>query len=428
MTRQKPSKTLNGRRPRCRRGSVHLSLSYPALVGLALVLIAPSVLALVIVTQNLGRDPSHNATHAATGSLIQGTSGPWGDPIYIPIHIWPPDEFVEASNGYPPGSTWYFPNCTSSQVQAVFADKDVTDAQRAAIQSAIKASPEINGQIVKPPDAVVRGLSPEARSRIYRILVRYPLNRAQTNAFRFCGDSPEEWLGNSDLRPEIRDLVKSLTYRNGKFMLFADLPLVEPLLKTQEEKHGLLRAVSQESTFVMRLRIDDNTDVKKLIEYWGRGGRTKDVRPILESMAELQGEQFIPVVTLLPPFARARLYTYPSVAEDSNASHRDCHWSALNFFNDQPDDRLADRQYASSIIEKDYYVIYSGYALGDLVLYMTGPGEVIHTAVYLADGVLFTKNGSRPSNPWMLIRMDDMRDFYPSEKPITVQVLRRKGI
>ena len=154
----------------------------------------------------------------------------------------------------------------------------------------------------------------------------------------------------------------------------------------------------------MRLKITDKTDVDALAAYWGRGGRTKDVQPLMEAMAELPGEHSLPVTYLLPGFARRRIYTYPSVSEEPNAANRDCHWTALNFFNEEPDDRLGDRQYAAKVIASDYYVIYSGYQMGDLVLFMTAPGEVIHSAVYLADGVLFTKNGSRPSNPWMLVR------------------------
>ncbi len=148
----------------------------------------------------------------------------------------------------------------------------------------------------------------------------------------------------------------------------------------------------------------------------------------MEAMAELPGVHAMPVTYLLPGFARRRVFTYPSVSEEPNAANRDCHWTALNFFNEEPDDRLGNREYAAKVIASDYYVIYNDYQFGDLVLFMTAPGEVIHSAVYLADGVLFTKNGSRPSNPWMLVRLEDMKDFYPTEKPLTISYFRSKGI
>jgi hypothetical protein len=80
------------------------------------------------------------------------------------------------------------------------------------------------------------------------------------------------------------------------------------------------------------------------------------------------------------------------------------------------------------VIESDYYRIYSGFQLGDLIVFMTGPSDIIHSCVYIADDVVFTKNGSRPSNPWMFMRLEDMKDFYPTETPLTVSFLRHKGI
>jgi hypothetical protein len=407
-----------------RPARIHLSLSYPALIGLALLLVAPWVMALVVVNLH----PAVPPRDVLRTDEIQGNPGPWGDLIYIPIHISPPLELIEASNGYPPDTQWFFPDTTLVAIQSLFSGADITDAQRSALFAATQASPEINGFVSKPPDDVVRGLAPDARARLYRFLGKFPTNRAAANAFRFCGTA-DEWLAGSDVRPETRDLIRALSYRNGRFAFFADLGLVSPTLRSPAEKISLIKALSHESTLMMRLRVTDKSEVDSLVAYWGRGGRAKDVRPILESVAELAGAHTVAVPYLLPPFVRSRIYTYPSVADEPDASHRDCHWTALNFFNDPPDDRLMDRAYASKVISSpEYYVIYSGYQLGDLVIYKTGMDEVIHSAVYIADGVLFTKNGSRPSNPWMFIRMEDMKDFYPSDKPLTVQVLRRKGI
>jgi hypothetical protein len=77
-----------------------------------------------------------------------------------------------------------------------------------------------------------------------------------------------------------------------------------------------------------------------LVRYWGRGGRERQVRPLLESLAQFRRGQSIDIVHLLPAFARRLLYTYPRPAHDGHDVLRDCHWSSLNFFADQPDDQL----------------------------------------------------------------------------------------
>jgi hypothetical protein len=427
----RPGETIN---PSARPHTVHLTLSYRVLVALVVLLIVPWVLALITVAMYtpLGKGGTDRASGARrttlAGEPVMGKPGPWGDLEYVPINIAPPTEFVGAANWDFGPTQWHFPNTTLLQLQAFFSEKDMTDAQRAGLLGGVRPMPEINGFVITPSDDLIKGLSAEARGRIYRALALSPLNRIQVNAFRFSGQTFDDWFSGSGVEPAAADLVKSLIYRNGSYMFFADLPLVAPLLKTPEQRSELLKTLAHEHTFLMRLRIGDKSDIDGLVAYWGRGGRAKDIRPLMESLAELPGTHSLPVTYLLPGFARRRIFTYPAVSEEPKAATRDCHWTALNFFNEQPDDNLGNREVAAKVIASDYYIIYNDYQFGDLVLYMTSPGEVIHSAVYIADNVLFTKNGSRPSNPWMLVRLDDMKDFYPSEKPLTVTFFRHKGI
>lgn len=420
--------------------AVHLTLSPRVLVALAVLLIVPWILALMTVAlyPPLRYSVSDFASGAraitprASGTLVGGTTaghpGPWGKVEYIPINIAPPSEFVGAANWDFGPVEWRFPGKTLEQVQAILSEADLTAAQKTDLLAAIRPEAETHGFVVKPSDETAKTLSAEARGRLYRLLALSPLNGAQVNAFRFSGEAPDEWIGGSPLEPATADLVKSLIYRNGRYMFFADLPLVTPLARTPQDRIALLRTLAHEHTFLMRLKIDDDAAVDALAAYWGRGGRTKDVRPLMEALAELPGSHLLPITNLLPGFAKRRIYTYPSVTEDPLAANRDCHWTALNFFNEEPDDRLGNRQYAAEIIKSQYYIITNNYQFGDLVLFMSAPGEVIHSAVCLADDVLFTKQGSRSSNPWMLVRLEDMKDFYPSEKPLDVRFFRRNGI
>ena len=53
-------------------------------------------------------------------------------------------------------------------------------------------------------------------------------------------------------------------------------------------------------------------------------------------------------------------------------------------------------------------------------------GDVIHSCVYIADNIVFTKNGSASSSPWILMDLEDVIAFYSSEKPLDIQRYRRK--
>ena len=66
--------------------------------------------------------------------------------------------------------------------------------------------------------------------------------------------------------------------------------------------------------------------------------------------------------------------------------------------------------------------------LGDLVTLISGDNELFHACVYIADGFVFTKNGSNPAQPWILMKLADMLAMYESlEKPRTILYLRHQG-
>jgi hypothetical protein len=48
--------------------------------------------------------------------------------------------------------------------------------------------------------------------------------------------------------------------------------------------------------------------------------------------------------------------------------------------------------------------------------------------VYVADDIVFTKNGSSQVMPWMLMDLADVIAFYPSEPPLVVRSFRRKNL
>jgi hypothetical protein len=130
---------------------------------------------------------------------------------------------------------------------------------------------------------------------------------------------------------------------------------------------------------------------------------------------------------LLPPFARRRLYTYHAVSEEKSRSGRDCHWSALNFFSEQPDDRFCDVNEVNRVLDEDYYRVRRDFRLGDVVEFFDQRGAM-HSAVYLADDVLFTKNGRNSWHPWMLMKLDDMKYYYPRRRELQVEYYRRKDL
>ena len=53
---------------------------------------------------------------------------------------------------------------------------------------------------------------------------------------------------------------------------------------------------------------------------------------------------------------------------------------------------------------------------GDIILFGKSEHEILHAAVFIADDIVFTKNGSLESRPWMLMHLDQMKEYYPIPK------------
>ena len=357
--------------------------------------------------------------------------GPWGDVTCVPIMLSPPLEFIEETR--PVGNTpvaWRFPRMNRDAMSRYLTQYSVSESVRQSLLHDAQPDAATGGLIVYPSPERVLGLSPDDRGGLYFGLGQFVENPDQFKAFRSSGESVEEWFHSVRLSARTLKLVAPLVYRLGPMMFFADLRTVERDLASETERRLLIKALSQQRTFLIRLTVTADTNIEALVQYWGRRGQAKDIRPILESLAGInrdeEGED-IGVSHLLPPFARRRSYTYPLPLETVLAGNRDCHWTALNFFAETPSDAYCDANAVGKTVVTEYHRVYRDYRVGDLALFFNGPDSYIHSAVYIADDIYFTKNGALATQPWMFMRLRDLEYFYPTLSPLVIQHYRRNG-
>jgi hypothetical protein len=358
-----------------------------------------------------------------------GAPGPWGELTYTPITLSPPLELIpEATEPERIPVVWRFPEVTSSELTTLLMRSGVSPGLGAEVVAAAQPDEAIRGLTVRPSREMVLRMKPADRAALYVTLASFPQNVEFIDAFRYRGKSFEQWMASSPLSAETKRLIEPLIYSRGGYMFFADLESIEDALPSREDRTQLLRMLWREPTYLMHLRVTAESDISAIGNYWGKGGREKDVRALLESAATIEGGQDLPIVTFLPPFARQRLYTFPPPPRKGPATKRNCHWTAFNFFAETPDDRFCDEAEVVRTLDRDYERVFGNFQLGDVVLYVRDDFRAIHSAVYLADDVLFTKCGSASSQPWELMKLVDMRNYYPTIKPMDVQFFRRKGL
>ena len=161
------------------------------------------------------------------------------------------------------------------------------------------------------------------------------------------------------------------------------------------------------------------------MDYWGYPNRQNEIKRLLTAVAT--GDHDIPLILFLPVFARDHLYSYVLPNQFHDGLNRDCHWASFNFFNDPPDNRFAVQGDISAIVASEYIFVKAPTQLGDVILFFDGD-KLIHSCAYIADDVVFTKNGVGVGVPFILEKLDNVVAFYQEQcRTISLAFCRRKA-
>lgn len=410
-------------------GTVQIHTSWRWLVGFALLLVLPwawIIFGWKGTVEEISLPPLE--TNAQSSYIVPSQKGPWGDLEVLRIVTEPPESCVVSYLSHT-NISWVFAGYTPERLGALFDSAGLTPDQKRTFMDAARWDSSGGGCILEPGNDLVMALSPTSRAIIYGCLSLDLSNNLQNEPFRFRADLADEWLENSGLPSAVIDRVRNLTYHRGITILFSDLPLVLPMLETDVDRIKLLKVLSRQSTLLVSVRVTPETDIDALEAYWGKKeGRAKEIRPLLESLSKIPGGQKLDIVHLLPRFARKRLYVYASASGgDSGEAVYDCHWSTMNFWNDPPDNRFGDLNYVTQVIESEYEPVLDDFRFGDIILFMKSDTQAIHSAVYLADGILYTKNGPTQKSPWIMMKMETLTSYYETNVDLKIRGYRKKG-
>ena len=416
---------------------VHVSIPLPAILAIMAVLLALAFVAgwLLPIPGPFDARPARDHSAVPTNAVPNDDEivvTPGGKLQFTRLEIAPPLEFIQQMAIDPTPRKWLFHN--SREELRKFLKEAGLSAEQSDALWATHAEEFGDNQTFRPDDAFVRGLNSEVKARIYTRLGEDDRNIDQVNVYRHLGTSVEEWLESANLPREIVNDIQSLSYKSGPFLMFADLPLIWQKLPDLDARGRLLKDLASEQTWMVKLYVDSTSDIKALTEYWGRGGRVNQVRPYLEALSQVREGKggWTSIRSILPPFVQTRLFTFPSPTQNAVEQGRDCHWTALNFFNSRTSDAFAANNGAiEDEIRAHYTQVYANQTLGDIILFATRDGEnvkIFHSAVLIADGIIFTKNGRRSADPFMFMRLDEMKSYYPQTGKVELMYFRRKDL
>lgn len=359
--------------------------------------------------------------------LLRAKAGPWGLIEFNYLYLEAPDELVATfpvPNSQP---RWFFPAAKESDLKALFEQAKLPAAMVARMFEKTQMLAVDGAVTFFPTVAEIEAMTPEARKVIYSRLARTDRNVFHADPVVFTGGDVDAWLRDARIRPELKEKMRLMAYRRGNVPVFSDVEVLLSYAQSDAEVRRIMKLVTRVRTLVARVKVTPDTDFVALYEYWSDQRRSRSIRPFLDSIAENPGDTSLDVIHLLPALPRRLLYTYPTFDLATSGRLPDCHWTSLNFFSRNPNAYYLDSRLASAHVVETYAKVSAPYRFGDVLFFINASGGAIHSCVYVADDIVYTKNGDNALTPWILMRMPNVIDIYSEQPGLQIQGYRRKS-
>lgn len=348
---------------------------------------------------------------------------PWGDLEFFPTYLEVPDSVL--ANVPKPNSVprWSFPGASDTSLRSLFTRAELPASMQESLLDPRRWNVQDGVVTVFPSVSDIEAMTPEMRQIVYAELAKSELNEFHRNPLLIIGGL-EEWLRGSGLSPALQTLVRRMIYQRGRILVLSDLRALLSHAQSDREVRQIFKAVSRTQTLVVNLKLSSTTNVDQLVDYWSGGHEASDIIPLLESLAGRSPATTLDVIHLLPPLARRELYTYPAPELAIRGRMPDCHWTSLNFFARVPQNYFLDTRLASLHVNEHYSQVAPPYRFGDVLFFTSPEGGTIHSCVYLAEDIVFTKNGENALAPWILMHLNTVQDIYLGSPEFVMQGYR----
>ncbi|HMO03743.1 MAG TPA: hypothetical protein PKC67_03370 [Kiritimatiellia bacterium] len=324
-----------------------------------------------------------------------------------------------------PRAQWFFGGHDPATLTAFLVDAGMLPVWITALTSTVE---QVEGGVqVYPPDAMILRMASRVRERVYRELSRHRENGLYREPLWIPAADVAYWLDHRILSADALGCLNDLIYPNAGFWLLSDVDVLMRCMTGDEERRAILRILLRHPSSEATVALAPGQDVATAIAYWRfPPGATEDaarVRLVWESSS--RSGLPVPLEELLPIMPRMVLNRYVVEAEES---FRDCHWTAMNFFNDRPVDFAASPERLRDYLINHYQRVVGTPMFGDVVILRNEHDDVVHSFNYIAANKVFTKNGGDDDRPWTLMPMDEVVRMYSLSDPVEVHVFRRKDM
>jgi len=341
--------------------------------------------------------------------------GPWGELEIRSIYLEAPDYLVAGLKQPNSTTAWNFPGASEAWLTALFTRAGLSTDLQAQLLNPQRILIHEGVWTLFADPSLLMGLTVEQRSVIYEELAASPLNPMHASPAYVVANNADDWLADAHLSDEQKQTVRKLLWKDHDMLAFSDVSILLAETKSDAEVARIFKFMTRVRSLVVNLKLSSRMDWKPLAQYWTDEGREIESLPLIISAAERDSMKSIDLTHLLPPIARARLYTFPSLDSGAEGRLPDCQWTALNFFNSTPHDYFLDARLTAARLREAYETVDGTWRYGDVLEFTNPQGDAVHACVYLADNIVFTKNGEGMIKPWVLMWLADVKKLYLRE-------------
>ncbi|MCB1229132.1 MAG: hypothetical protein KDN19_02635 [Verrucomicrobiae bacterium] len=385
---------------------------------LAIRLLTVVVFTIMIVREGYGQaitmTPVVDPGTRPTPKVQKARPGPWGELEYWEIWLEPPTQLVLSAAYLSEKGEWRLPLMAPDEVRRYFLTNGLTEEQVDSLLVPERVREERDWIAIQPPIELIESFTPEFRNSFYTALGKWSFNRFQDKPFALGGDTVRSLAdaGRHRIPQDVIDYADRLVYQRGGQNVLTDYPQVLQKMPAMQTRLELTKLLMRARSMMVRLRITPDSDLDQLRKYWSAGRRNRDVLPILNAVASTQDVEYLDIVHLLPPNPRKYLYAYARASMAVANDFPDCFWTSFNFLEPESSDRNLDYP-VNRLVGTRWLEVKEPLRFGDMIIVEEiATGEAVHACTYIADDLVYSKNGLSLLRPFVIEDLSSVLNGY----------------
>ncbi len=353
--------------------------------------------------------------------------------VRVPFFLEVPSYLMEVMPLPNPVPRWFIDAGAVDATMQKLAQLGVSQSFLNILRQPDKSVQSDNWVVFFPPPGELAALHPTMRAAVYQVLREFSKNEDIVTPFVFSNrEDLQNWFADTQIRPELISLIEQLTYPwaprpGGNALAFSDLAVLIGQTRGESEARRVMRVLNRTPTLQLKIAIQPGSDPARLTSKWasGQGDRGWRAATMISSWCHAKEPGLFDVTHLLPQIPRMLLYTFPSLSMGMGGGSPDAHWTTQHFFRSEAGPARRDSR-QEALVFQGLTPVDGPYQFGDvLVFWDKTQQKMLHSCVYVADSIVFTKNSPKLISPWVLQEWDIVKNIHSTHPEDHIQGYRK---